>query len=504
MVATVTSATLDTVRELQQTFEARQAGVTEAFMHLVKIFENANNVISVKDSSCQTDDITTQETSHLKVKIPPLGMLTLPTSNMLAASGTSLYTTDFNLSQSSLSDWDTSMMMTNSNGDTIKSCIIATPRDHANHPRLKHIEKLKKIEWDSDIQFVGSADYFSTENEVQEIFVVVTLSTLYKVDTSGTTLEEVGIECIQSLELFEISGFVAISLDEGKSMLFYFHGDLKSTSHLRFLDVFTELFPQVSAVRGADFRKYISTPIFRYLDKHKHQFPGTDVDSQVATPEMRKVKLKEEVKLTYVSEEYEDGDLDDDTTLDSPDAARHEVLRLQQEIAKVSISPELQTPHPPDSERNNTAPVHFCKAAVEVVADNDNDSDDDDDDSDLREETSSPSPVPPAVQKDSRSPTRSQQHHQPSGVSNHSDPNNSIEETNLIKKEPSSRCSTPQSTPRGTPQTAALQPSNSKDGKHSSDSSPQNQTPVKPKPKRLSVCTFLVHFSYLLGRNSYV
>eukprot|EP01059_Diplonema_ambulator_P006616 TRINITY_DN16265_c0_g2_i1.p1 TRINITY_DN16265_c0_g2~~TRINITY_DN16265_c0_g2_i1.p1 ORF type:complete len:364 (+),score=109.37 TRINITY_DN16265_c0_g2_i1:37-1128(+) len=243
--------------------------------------------------------------------------------------------------------------------NTMRSC-MATPRRIENE-RLRVIEKLKKMEWDTEVQFVGSADDF-TETECRLVYIVVTLATFYKVTSEGDILFEIGSECIISIEIFDDTQFINIGTTDDTDQLLYLHADAKSTSSLRLLDVINErFFLEIPTIHSPSMDCHMNDLIKEYQRNKPHE-----VEVQ------KKVNLKEDLADLYIytveeveeDEEEEEGEDDacgEADTEPEPEIEPGELTStdggegedpppdITVDRAERHVSPAVQTAAPPPS-----------------------------------------------------------------------------------------------------------------------------------------------------------
>ena len=292
----------------------------------------------------------------------------------------------------------------NLNNSVIRSC-IATPRrleeqlaasqrgetgthgvriDVERVARLIVIERLRKVQWDSGLQFIGSILDFTDECGVSALlpsprkvtqYLVITETTLFRVtadfakDESFETPEdgekdiifEIGMECLVSIEFFTAPEFVFVTTEDGFTQLYYLHGDVKSTSLLRLKDVVLEQFSStLPTLANQELSPYLNRgPVAHFIlvnteekerkreerinrgrafsaTSNHHRDDPTDVSALSGSTTVvdydRRVSVAEDVDIAYAevveeeeeSEEEESEKGDDTNTPAAPDPGEDE------------------------------------------------------------------------------------------------------------------------------------------------------------------------------------
>eukprot|EP00755_Sulcionema_specki_P033525 Sspe_Gene.100942::Locus_75583_Transcript_1_1_Confidence_1.000_Length_943::g.100942::m.100942 len=155
-----------------------------------------------------------------------------------------------------------------------RSCIasprLQRPLKSPREARLDQLDTLRRREWDTKVHFIGSADIYENGSMVS-IVLVLTASTLYRLDSNSEVVNEFGVECIEVVEHYVDTDLLLLKAMDEKDMLFHLHSDTKSSSTLRFLDVITETLLHITIRHVETSRRLLNATLIKYLGREQER-----------------------------------------------------------------------------------------------------------------------------------------------------------------------------------------------------------------------------------------
>ncbi|KAJ9447662.1 hypothetical protein DIPPA_35032 [Diplonema papillatum] len=177
------------------------------------------------------------------------------------ASGSNTTTAEFEVSDATESDYSGTAKSPTATGldGSRRNCLAHSKRAEdwtdEQRERLSAIDLLRQKSWGGEILFVGTADDFKVETSGPEtnVGIVITKARLFKLSFDGTLVQEISMRNFVSFEYFDDTDLVFVRASrrtEEAEQLFRLHADLKSSSAFRLLDVITDHFERIAAIRS--------------------------------------------------------------------------------------------------------------------------------------------------------------------------------------------------------------------------------------------------------------